>query len=908
MGNAAAIFNPHAIHQITPKTVFCDIRSPLRLDLLDLPATPDFFAGGSEDRLVTIQASRGPVAVSDSRSKEEQLITGPINPSQNAESPDAIHANEQYRETLPNVVQVTRGSSVNDIGDVEEQQAVVEDVSQLQPVVTDGGRLTDISRSQVPIPSGDFDISESGRVASSLGLPQAQDKDQKTLDIAEPMKYVLPDPSNFDKLNRLADELPDFVHVPLHMAVKDETLDDWEEDWFAYARYDAATHGKISEPKIDFVYTWVNGSDTRFAKMMRPYELNSSLNDDAGEWMASHGVNRYRDWDELRYSIRSVEKHASSFRNKIQILVNAIEDFDGTMTRQRPMWLKEELVIGNDLQVLSQEEFFGEEEARCLPTFNSLTIENQIHNTPSDTDRIFAMSDDMFLGKSHAASDIYSPLFGTVMGFKPNSYNTIVPPSEKDALRFGEKPYLIYTSWMLNRRFGTRKRKGQVHFGHSLSRSVYKEAMEAFPRPALKSACQKFRGETGFQLYSWYNAFHYTIERHREALLWSYIMIRSDPNRDGYLNWQERQAIISDLEEGLANEGRNSFRKRMYYYVAKSLEDAGLEAPKVNVETTWTSLDGPATIANIDCFEFNVNECLAPGFSSPSWDDRSDNPVFSTAAIFDRVARQDPQCGDCLTKLLLNRVEQGLSPLLPHRDQDAEHRETVLKALKRYSYVIVEPDALFTMVTDAEQVQLDPLPFPFNDPDPQVTQPLTKERPWHTQIHRDAFSYGLVPDIYDQRTIVDLRFFGYVEPNIDNRVEFASDNVNANGSVEPGIKDMYGMPQPTFHYKLSPEDASRADAMMTDMINVAIKLGGFLPGALAQSMAPGLALHICGTTRVGKSVGDSCVNKEPRVHGSKNLFLGGCNLIPTKIACNPTLTAMCYGIVGAEAIIKDLKK
>lgn len=29
----------------------------------------------------------------------------------------------------------------------------------------------------------------------------------------------------------------------------------------------------------------------------------------------------------------------------------------------------------------------------------------------------------------------------------------------------------------------------------------------------------------------------------------------------------------------------------------------------------------------------------------------------------------------------------------------------MLKALKRYSYVVVEPDALFTMVTDAEQVQ-----------------------------------------------------------------------------------------------------------------------------------------------------------------------------------------------------------
>ncbi|KEQ69631.1 hypothetical protein M436DRAFT_55353 [Aureobasidium namibiae CBS 147.97] len=518
--------------------------------------------------------------------------------------------------------------------------------------------------------------------------------------------YVFPDTSNFERLNRLADELPDFVHIPLHMAVGDEVLEGWEEDWFARADYDAAKHGRVREPKIDFVYTWVNGSDARFAHTMRPYELNSTLNDDAGEWVASHGVNRYRDWDELRYSIRSVEKHASSFSNNIQILVNAVVGLDGQMTKQRPTWLKSDSAIGDKLQVLSQEDFFGDTEAQCLPTFNSLTIENQIHNTPSNTDRIFAMSDDMFLGKPHAASDIYSPLFGTVMGFKPNSYNTIVPPSEKDALRFGEKPYLIYTSWMLNRRFGTRKRKGQVHFGHSLSRSVYKEAMEAFPRPALKSACQKFRGETGFQLYSWYNAFHYTIERHREALLWSYIMIRSDSNKDGYLDWQERQAIISDLEEGLANEGRNSFRKRMYYYVAKSLEDAGLEAPKVNVETTWTSLDGPATIANIDCFEFNVNECLAPGFSSASWDDGSNNPVFSTAAIFDRVARQDPQCGDCLTKLLLNRVEQGLSPLLPHADKDAEHRETVLKALKRYSYVVVEPDALFTMVTDAEQVRV----------------------------------------------------------------------------------------------------------------------------------------------------------------------------------------------------------
>lgn len=311
----------------------------------------------------------------------------------------------------------------------------------------------------------------------------------------------------------------------------------------------------------------------------------------------------------------------------------------------------------------------------------------------------------MLLGKPHAASDIYSPLFGPTMGFKSNSYNTVNPPTDLDARRFGEKPFLIYTSWLLNRRFGERKRKGQIHFGHSMSRSVTREAIKSFPRPALQSACQRFRGETGFQLYSWYVAFHYTIERHREALLWSYIMIRSDTDNNGNLGWAERQVIMEDLEQGMTKEGETGFRKRMFYHMNEYLEEAGLEAPKVNIEAQWTSLDGPIAIKDIECFEFNVNECLAPGFSTPTSDETYTNHVFSTASIFDRVARQHPKCGDCLLKLLLNRVEKGLAPLLPHANSQAEGRANVVRALWKYQYTVVEPDAFFVMITDAEQVE-----------------------------------------------------------------------------------------------------------------------------------------------------------------------------------------------------------
>lgn len=291
------------------------------------------------------------------------------------------------------------------------------------------------------------------------------------------------------------------------------------------------------------------------------------------------------------------------------------------------------------------------------------------------------------------------------MGFKDNAYNTLKPPTEEDAERFGEKPFLIYTSWLLNRRFGARKRKGQVHFGHSLSRSITKEAITSFPRPALRSAYQRFRGETGFQLYSWYVIFHYTMERHREALLWSYIMIRSDTNEDGYLSWNERQKILRELGEGMGNETPEAFRSRMFYYVAEHHDQAGLQPPQVNTDILWTSLDGPAMIKDLDCDHFDTEDCLAPGFSMASADAVARSPVFSSAAIFDRISRQSPRCGDCLIKLLLNRRRAGLAPLLPHPTKKPKQRETVIKALMKYSYSIVKPDADFHMVTDAEQAE-----------------------------------------------------------------------------------------------------------------------------------------------------------------------------------------------------------
>lgn len=91
------------------------------------------------------------------------------------------------------------------------------------------------------------------------------------------------------------------------------------------------------------------------------------------------------------------------------------------------------------------------------------------------------------------------------------------------------------------------------------------------------------------------------------------------------------------------------------------------------------------------------------------------------------------------------------------------------------------------------------------------------------------------------------------------------------------------------------------------MVQVARKLGGFLPGAEPKYLVPGSALHICGTYRAGETKEKSVVDRSGKVWGQDNLVLGGCGVIPTQNACNPTLTAACFALVAADQIIKDLE-
>lgn len=250
-------------------------------------------------------------------------------------------------------------------------------------------------------------------------------------------------------------------------------------------------------------------------------------------------------------------------------------------------------------------------------------------------------------------------------------------------------------------------------------------------------------------------------------------------------------------------------------------------------------------------------------------------------------------CGAVLTPQLLHA--SGIRPYALGRyltEQPVAFCQVVLPSAVLED---IAADPRFAGRAGAHQVSNpdDPVPFPPGDLDPNVWIPVSEDRPWHCQVHCDLPYDGMTPspDI-DSRLIVDLRWFGLVDPRPENRVRFSDT-----------ARDLLGMPQPSFEFSLSDDDRERQRRMMRDMRRAASALGAFLPGSEPRFVVPTLPLHIAGTARMGMNSDTSIVDPYSKVWGIENLYLGGNGLIPSPNASNPTLTSVAMALRAARGIL-----
>ncbi|MBB5335928.1 Stealth CR1 domain-containing protein [Pectinatus brassicae] len=129
----------------------------------------------------------------------------------------------------------------------------------------------------------------------------------------------------------------------------------------------------IDNHPIDFVIYWVDGNDPNWQNEKSQYD--TSIDGDKR-------VSRYRDWDNLQYWFRSVEKF-TPWVNKIHFVTWG----------HLPKWLNTK---NPKLNIVKHTDYLPTE---YLPTFSSRPLELNLHRIKGLAEHFVAFNDDMFIIK-----------------------------------------------------------------------------------------------------------------------------------------------------------------------------------------------------------------------------------------------------------------------------------------------------------------------------------------------------------------------------------------------------------------------------------------------------------------------------------------------------------------------------
>lgn len=221
---------------------------------------------------------------------------------------------------------------------------------------------------------------------------------------------------------------------------------------------------------VDVVYTWVDGADEAWQRS-RAEALGVSDPEHFTESATAEA--RFRQHDELRYSLRSLERHAP-WVNHVWIVT----------ADQVPPWLD---TAHPGVTVVPHREIWSD--AGVLPTFNSHAIEAHLHRIEGLSEHFVYFNDDVFLGRD-VAPETFFESNGIQRVFQSRALVPDGPPRPGEiASESAGKNARAVVEQLVGRRIRTKL----FHAPFALRRSVSEEIAARYPTQVEQTARSVFR-------------------------------------------------------------------------------------------------------------------------------------------------------------------------------------------------------------------------------------------------------------------------------------------------------------------------------------------------------------------------------------------------------------------------------
>lgn len=245
---------------------------------------------------------------------------------------------------------------------------------------------------------------------------------------------------------------------------------------------------KICDDPIDIVYTYVNGSDP---KWIQSFDLaydkyNISMKIDTFKI-------RYIENDELRFSLRSIEKYALHFIRYIFIVV-------ANNDSQIPFWLD---VSNPRIKIVTHDMIFKDvlkKEKNSIFSFNSNSIENCLSNIQGLSEKFIYFNDDIFLGQKVEKNDFFEncskPKIIVRHEYFSNveqSYYSMQDNAKND---FAGQMYYsshYYTLFQFQKKFNKISNVNLLHVAYPTTKKIQNGYKKEFQEQVLKTIESPFR-------------------------------------------------------------------------------------------------------------------------------------------------------------------------------------------------------------------------------------------------------------------------------------------------------------------------------------------------------------------------------------------------------------------------------